>query len=244
MDTSGGNRSEEWSSRISIWKLNKGPGDQITKTRVVGSGLHRLQTTFHLLVVRILHVHYPRGDSPWFGFHYVTKVHYLRTVVMCLFWRSWASDRVLGHLVRRFHSGGNEKVMRFMETNIKPELWPVLTDWPGYIGQIRSYPVGYIGQTGSHPVGTTVISGLTQRVWESSSEFGGDLDREHPCTPLPDTIYPRNITKHQKNAIFNVFRVCKRRVTGFHLSFGLGCGYKVFSRVRRCGNHRPTAPDT
>ena len=145
---------------------------------------------------------------------------------MGLFCRSCVSDRVLGHLVRGFHFGGNEKVMRFMKTNTFPESWPSLTDWPGYIGQIRSYPegyngpfnipIGYNGQTRSHPEGMEIF-------------------------PL---VVPRKITKSHKNAIFEGFTVFKRRVPRFDLSFGLYWGYKVFTRVRGSGEPRPTVPDT
>ena len=94
-------------------------------------------------------------------------------------------------------------------------------------------PRGYNGLTRSNPEGMGIF--LWIRRWP------GPLA---PLHPLPDTMYPPEITKHQKTAIFNVFRVCKRRGTRFGLSSGLGCGYKVFPRVRLYGNHATTVPDT
>ena len=73
---------------------------------------------------------------------------------MFVFGRSCTSDRGPGHVFRRFHFGGNEKVMRFMKTNVYHEVWPSLTVLPvgksvkyghtrGCNGQFRSYPGVY-----------------------------------------------------------------------------------------------------
>ena len=59
MNTSAGDGSQERPSGIPIGKFNKSPRDEIPKTGIIRSGLYLLRTTFHLIVVWLLHVDYP-----------------------------------------------------------------------------------------------------------------------------------------------------------------------------------------